>query len=125
MRILARTDSSQAMVVWLMALMALGAGALAWPHWQPLRAEHAWLILGLGAFGALGQYLITEAFRLGEASLLAPLEYTALAWGVLLDLAIWQVLPGAVTWIGAAIIVGSGLYLIRREGAAAKVATPP
>ena len=117
-RILARTDSSQQMVVWLMALMALGAGALAWPGWQPLRLEHAWLILGLGAFGALGQYLITEAFRLGEASLLAPLEYTALAWGVLLDLVVWGVLPGAVTWLGAAIIVGSGLYLIHREGRA-------
>ena len=105
--------------------MAVGAGLLAWPDWHPLRSEHGWLILGLGLAGALGQYLITEAFRLGEASLLAPLEYTALAWGVLLDLAIWGVLPGAVTWIGAAIIVASGLYLIRREGVAAKVATPP
>ena len=124
-RVLARTDSTQAMVVWLMALMAVGAGLLAGPGWVPLRMEHGWLILGLGLAGALGQYLITEAFRLGEASLLAPLEYTALAWGVMLDLAIWGVLPGAVTWIGAAIIVGSGLYLIRREGRAARVATPP
>ncbi len=124
-RILARTDSSQAMVVWLMALMALGAGLMAWPQWVPLRMEHAWLVLALGFAGALGQYLITEAFLLGEASLLAPLEYTALAWGVLLDLAIWGVLPDGVTWVGAAIIVGSGLYLIRREGRAAKVATPP
>ena len=124
-RILARTDSTQAMVVWLMALRAVGAGLLAWPQWVAIRMEHAWLLLGLGVAGALGQYLITEAFRLGEASLLAPLEYTALAWGVLLDLAIWQVLPGAVTWVRAAIIVASGLYLIRREGAAAKVATPP
>ena len=124
-RVLARTDSTQAMVVWLMALMAVGAGLLAWPGWQPIRAEHAWLILGLGLAGALGQYLITEAFRLGEASLLAPLEYTAIVWGVLLDLAIWGVLPGMATWIGAGIIVSSGLYLIRREGRAAKVATPP
>lgn len=124
-RVLARTDSTQAMVVWLMALMAVGAGLLAGPGWVPMRMEHGWLILGLGLAGALGQYLITEAFRLGEASLLAPLEYTALAWGVMLDLAIWGVLPGAVTWIGAAIIVGSGLYLIRREGRAARVATPP
>jgi len=124
-RILARSDSTQAMVVWLMALMALGAGLLAWPQWEPLRMEHAWLILGLGVAGAVGQYLITEAFRIGEASLLAPLEYTALAWGVLLDLAIWGVLPDAATWIGAAIIVGSGWYLIRREGRGAKVATPP
>ena len=124
-RVLARTDSTQAMVVWLMAMMAVGAGLLAWPEWRAIRVEDGWLILGLGLAGALGQYLITEAFRLGEASLLAPLEYTALVWGVLLDLAFWGVLPGMVTWAGAAIIVASGLYLIRREGVAAKVATPP
>lgn len=114
-RVLARTDSTQAMMVWLMVLMTVGAGALAWQDWVPLRAEHAWLIAGLGVAGSLGQYAVTEAFRLGEASLIAPLEYTALIWGVLLDLALWGVLPDAVTWAGAAIIVASGLYLLRRE----------
>jgi drug/metabolite transporter (DMT)-like permease len=114
-RWLARTDTSQAMVVWLLTLMALGAGAIAWPHWVPLRAEHAWLIVGVGLAGAVGQYTITEAFRMGEASLLAPLEYTALVWGVLFDLLLWHTLPDRITWLGAAIIVASGLYLLRRE----------
>jgi drug/metabolite transporter (DMT)-like permease len=114
-RVLARTDSTQAMVVWLMASMAVGAGALAAPGWVVLRGEHAWLIAGVGIAGALGQYAITEAFRFGEASLLAPLEYTALLWGVLLDVTLWGVLPDGITWIGAAIIVASGLYLLRRE----------
>uniref|UniRef100_UPI00319E9331 DMT family transporter n=1 Tax=Cognatiluteimonas lumbrici TaxID=2559601 RepID=UPI00319E9331 len=114
-RILARTDSTQSMVVWLMVFLALGAGALALPEWREIRGEHAWLVVGLGVAGALGQYLITEAFRLGEASLLAPLEYTALVWGVLLDVALWGVLPRPVTWLGAAIIIASGLYLFRRE----------
>ncbi len=114
-RVLARTDSTQAMMVWLMAMMAVGAGLLALPGWVALRMEDAWLIAGVGIGGALGQYAITEAFRLGEASAIAPLEYTALVWGVLLDLAVWGVLPDAVTWAGAAIIVGSGLYLLRRE----------
>lgn len=123
-RVLARTDSTQAMVVWLMALLALGAGALAWPQWVPLQAEHAWLIAGIGLAGALGQVAITEAFRLGEASLIAPLEYTALVWGVLLDLALWGVLPDAVTWLGAAIIVASGLYLLRRERVHAEAEHP-
>lgn len=123
-RVLARTDSTQAMVVWLMTLLALGAGALAWPQWVPIRAEHAWLIAGIGLAGALGQYAITEAFRLGEASLIAPLEYTALVWGVLLDLALWGVLPDAVTWLGAAIIVASGLYLLRRERVHAEAEHP-
>jgi drug/metabolite transporter (DMT)-like permease len=124
-RVLVRTDSTQAMVVWLMLLMALGAGVLALPEWRPIRAEHAWLIVVLGIAGALGQYLITEAFRLGEASLLAPLEYTALVWGVLWDATLWGVLPDGATWLGAAIIVASGLYLVRREGARARPTPPP
>jgi drug/metabolite transporter (DMT)-like permease len=124
-RVLARTDSTQAMVVWLMLLMAAGAGALALPEWRPLRAEHAWLVVALGVAGAFGQVLITEAFRLGEASLLAPLEYTALVWGVLWDATLWGVLPDGATWAGAAIIVASGLYLVRREGARATVSPPP
>ncbi|HUP92272.1 MAG TPA: DMT family transporter, partial [Solimonas sp.] len=73
------------------------------------------IIAGIGGAGMLGQYAITEAFSRGEASVIAPLEYTALAWGVGLDWALWKVLPDSITFVGAAIIVGSGLYLIRRE----------
>lgn len=122
-RVLARTDSTQSMMVWLLALMALGAGALAWPTWVPLRGADAWLIAGVGLAGALGQYAITEAFRLGEASLIAPLEYTALLWGVILDATFWGVLPDRVTWLGAAIIIASGLYLLHRERVRTSVAT--
>ncbi|MEG3790760.1 DMT family transporter [Lysobacter sp. CCNWLW3] len=114
-RLLARTDSTQSMMVWLMAMIAIGSGALAWPDWVAIRTADLWIILGVGIAGGLGQYAITEAFRLGEASLIAPLEYTALVWGVLLDLSLWGVLPDAITWLGAAIIVASGLYLLRRE----------
>jgi len=123
-RILARTDSTQSMMVWLMAMIALGAGALAWPEWVAIRREDLWLIAGIGVAGALGQYAITEAFRMGEASAIAPLEYTALVWGVLFDLTFWGVLPDAITWLGAAIIVASGLYLIRREKVHAEAEHP-
>jgi drug/metabolite transporter (DMT)-like permease len=114
-RILTRTDTIQSIMVWLLVMIAVGAGLLAWPEWQPIRADDAWTILGVGIAGAVGQYAITEAFRIGEASTIAPLEYTALVWGVLLDLGLWGVLPDAITWLGAAIIVASGLYLLRRE----------
>ncbi|MFZ5636057.1 MAG: DMT family transporter [Pseudomonadota bacterium] len=114
-RVLARTDSTQAMVVWLMTSIALGAGLLALPHWTPLRGEHFGLIAGIGLAGALAQYCVTEAFRHGEASSIAPLEYTALVWGVALDFSLWRVLPDGMTWVGAAIIVLSGLYLLHRE----------
>lgn len=114
-RVLARTDSSQAMVVWLLTSIAFGAGALAAPGWVPVAATDLWLIAGVGMAGALGQYFVTEAFRHGEASSIAPLEYTALLWGVLLDFGLWHVLPDGATWVGASIIVLSGLYLLHRE----------
>ncbi|MGV8923304.1 MAG: DMT family transporter [Thermomonas sp.] len=123
-RVLARTDSNQAMVFWMLAMLALGSGVLAWPGWVSLRMQDAWIIAGVGIAGSLGQYTITEAFRRGEASLIAPLEYTALVWGVALDLALWGVLPDAVTWLGAAIIIASGLYLLRRERVHAEAEHP-
>lgn len=123
-RLLARTDPTQAITLWLLALMALGAGALARPSWVPLRGEHAWIIAGIGMAGAIGQWAITEAFRLGEASLVAPLEYSALVWGLMLDLTLWGVLPDRMTWLGATIIIASGLYLLRRERVRAEAEHP-
>jgi drug/metabolite transporter (DMT)-like permease len=114
-RVLARTDSTQAMVSWLLVLLTVGSGAFALPGWVAIAPSDGWLIAGVGVAGALGQYTITEAFIRGEASALAPLEYTALAWSLLLDFTLWGVLPGASTWVGAAIIVASGLYLLRDE----------
>ena len=114
-RVLTRSDTTQSMVVWMLVLLGVGAAALAWPSWAPIR-QSDWAIVALvGAFGACGQILLTEAFRSGEASKIAPLEYTALLWSLGIDLALWGVLPDAVTWLGAAIIVCSGLYLVRRE----------
>ncbi len=114
-RVLGRTDSTQSMVVWLLAMLTLGSGVLALPAWTPIERGDWLIIAGVGVSGALGQVALTEAFRLGEASVIAPLEYTALAWGLGLDLFLWQVLPDTVTWIGATIIIFSGLYLMRRE----------
>ncbi|KAF1721854.1 EamA family transporter [Pseudoxanthomonas wuyuanensis] len=114
-RMLAQRDSTQALVFWFMVLLSLGACLLALPGWKPLAGSDIWVIAGVGVAGSLAQVALTEAFRRGEASLIAPLEYTALLWGVMLDVALWGVLPDGVTWIGAGIIVASGFYLLRRE----------
>ena len=123
-RMLAQRDSTQAMVFWFVVLLSLGAWLLALPAWKPLQPAHGWIIAGVGISGSLAQVALTEAFRRGEASLIAPLEYTALVWGVLLDVALWSVLPDGVTWIGAGIIVASGLYLLRREKVHVEVEHP-
>lgn len=114
-RLLSRTDSLESLILTMMVLVAIGAGILAAPGWVPVSGSHAWLLAALGVTGFLGQLAINDAFRHGQASAVAPFEYTALAWGVGLDWLVWQTLPGVHTWIGAAIIIGSGLYIVRRE----------
>ncbi|WP_439589928.1 DMT family transporter [Hydrogenophaga sp.] len=114
-RLASRTDSSESMVLSMMLFMALGAGALALPGWVSIHRADAPLLLALAITGFCGQLAITEAFRHGQASAVAPFEYSALAWGLGLDWLIWHTLPSSHTWLGAAIIIGSGLYLVRRE----------
>ncbi|MES3024393.1 MAG: DMT family transporter [Pseudomonadota bacterium] len=114
-RIMSGTERSEHMVFWLMLLMALAGSVLAAPDWVALRAADALLLCALAVTGFIGQLAITEAFRLGEASSVAPFEYSALAWGVALDWLLWQTLPDHYTLLGAAIIIGSGIYLVRHE----------
>jgi drug/metabolite transporter (DMT)-like permease len=114
-RILSRTDTTESMVFWFSALLSVCAGLLAIPAWVPLLAEHWLLFVGIGVTGATGQHFITEAFRRAPAAVVAPFEYTALLWGVVLDLVIWGVLPGSVTLAGGAIVISAGLYLLSRE----------
>ena len=123
-RLLTRRDSVQAMVLWFIVLLSLGASLMAAPRWVPLQAGDGWVIAGVGVSGSLAQMALTEAFRRGEASLISPLEYSALVWAMCLDLALWGVLPDGVTWIGAGIIVASGFYLLRRERVHAEAEHP-
>lgn len=114
-RILSRSDASESMVFWLMIMMAAGGVALSWHEWVAIRREDWLLLAGLSVSGFLGQLAITEAFRSGKASSVAPFEYSALAWGMGLDWLLWRTLPDEYTLLGAAIIIASGIYLVRKE----------
>src|SRR6218665_18687 len=114
-RMLTRTDPSSSLVFWTTTMLALGAGLLAWPQWVGVTWTHWPLLAGLAVTGFLGQLAITEAFRHGQVSVVAPFEYTAIAWGVGLDWLLWQAVPGYSTLLGAVIVIGSGLYLVRQE----------
>lgn len=123
-RIVVRTDSVESQLFWLMAMVALGAGALAAPQWVAVRMDDGWILLAVAITGFLGQLAITQAFRFGEASAIAPFEYTALAWGLLIDWSLWNTLPDAWMLVGAGIIVASGVYLVRHEAVHAESEHP-
>jgi drug/metabolite transporter (DMT)-like permease len=114
-KIVGRTDSTQSMMFWLTAMMAVGSSALALPGWQPISEDHYLIIAGVALTGAIGQWGVTEAFRRAPAASVAPLEYSGLAWVIAIDFAIWSVVPGWRTLAGAAVIIASGLFLLRFE----------
>jgi len=79
-----------------------------------------WLLLmWLGMLGAVGHFFMIKAFEKAPASLLAPFSYASLIWATLLGFFLFGDLPDAWTIFGAAIIISSGLYLVRRESGAA------
>ena len=114
-RVLQPTETSAATVFWPLCLTSIFAGILASSIWVPVLWDHWYWIVIIGVSGALGQHFFTEAFRLAAPSVVAPLEYTALAWGMLFDWLLWMTAPSSRMLIGAAIIVASGLYVIHRE----------
>ncbi len=74
------------------------------------------LMMSCGVVAALGLTLLTQAYRIAEASVVTPFEYTGLIWSVLYGWIIWGDWPDVTGWIGITIIVGAGLYVLWREG---------
>jgi len=83
--------------------------------WQKPESGHLLLMILSGLCVGLGGYLLSQGYRVAQASMVAPFEYAALPWGVAAGFVIWGEVPGTTTWIGIALIVGGGLYVLSRE----------
>jgi RarD protein len=114
-RRLTQTDSSESMIFSFLVVVAVACLALAWPGWVEVQARDWLLLAAIGIFGAIAQHCITDAFRYASASTLAPMEYTALVYGLIIDWTIWSSTPTAVVLTGGLLIVAAGLYVVRRE----------
>ena len=82
--------------------------------------------LSLGAavaFGVIGYYLIVTAMRMGEASAIMPFRYTRLLFSIILGAWIFGESPDALTYLGSALIIASGLYTFLRERKLARAMT--
>jgi len=98
------------------------------PAWVEPDAIDWGLLLLVGVWGTIGAYAVIHAYRRGEASMLAPIEYTALIWSIVFDLILFQLTPVPAVLIGAAIIIAANIYVAHREhqlGKAPPPALPP
>lgn len=93
------------------------AGLLLTPlNWQPLAsASDVALLFLLGIVATAAHMLITRALKLAAASVVAPQQYSLLVWGVLLGFIVFGDVPATGMLVGAALIVSSGLFIMRTE----------
>ena len=94
-------------------LIALWPAMAGW-HMPDLR--EALLLLGVAFFGIIAQACVLRAYRLGEASYIAPLSYIRLIFAGLLGVVFFAEYPDIATWIGAAVIIAAAFYTARRTG---------
>lgn len=101
-----------------------------WPTLDPVMPQGwAWLwLFGVGFWAAVSHMCMTMALKFAPASTLAPIHYLEILPAILLGYLVFGDFPNTLTWIGIAIIVGSGLYIIHREqqvAARTRAALPP
>ncbi len=99
----------------LLAGVVLGA-PVAFAHWVWPDGLGQWtLLLGLGAFGGLGHYLLILAYRLAPASSVSPFLYFQLLSMVGLGYLVFGDVPDQWTLMGSSVVIASGIYLVHRE----------
>jgi drug/metabolite transporter (DMT)-like permease len=132
-RRLSRTDSDQATIMFY-SIAAVGFSGLlilanefagrpmgvlwVWPD----AIDWLWLV-AVGLTGGLGQILVTRAWRLAPAAVLAPFDYVAIVFALGYGWLFWREVPTPWLWFGLPLIIGSGLYILHRERVRARERT--
>lgn len=119
-RKLSRTDHAASITFYFTITGSVVGGLWTWMvGWVEPTATDWALFIAVGLLGAFAQYFMTLAFRHAEVTVIAPLEYGSIVWTSILGYLVWSEVPDLRTWIGAAVIIGSGLYMLRREATVA------
>ncbi len=110
-----KTEGTQTTVLWF-SLLSMAATGLLMPVFGQAHSGGTWLLLlALGAVGGFSQICLTASLRYAPVPAVVPFDYTSLLWAVLLGWLVFADAPASTTWLGAAIIIASGLYTLYRE----------
>jgi drug/metabolite transporter (DMT)-like permease len=114
-RQIGRTEGTQTTVLWF-SLISLAVVGVMMPFYGGAHTGREWLILAaLGGFGGVAQLFLTASLRYAPVPVVVPFDYTQLLWAVLLGWLVFADRPPSTTWLGALIIIASGLYTVWRE----------
>jgi len=108
-------DSPMTIVFYYLTISTLVGAVPTFFVWTtPNLEQFAWLAL-TGVLYVAGQGFITLGFRAGEATAIAPFDYIRLLYAIIFDITLFAVFPDAWTILGALVIIGSTLYVARRQ----------
>ena len=114
-RRLTQSETTSSIVFYFSLVTAL-AGALTLPFaWHAPTASELAMLISMGIFGGIAHILLTESYRHASASVVAPFDYSAMLWALLLGYWLFGELPSALVYVGGAIVAGAGLFVIWRE----------
>ena len=115
LRQLGRTEPALTTVFWFFTMSAIPL-AVVMPWFAQSHPPVVWMLLAaMGIVGGLGQVALTLSLQYAPVSTVAPVDYASLIWSTLFGVWLFAEMPTAWTWIGAPIIVASGLYIVWRE----------
>ena len=120
-RLLSRTESTHTIMSYQATGVALVMFIPALITWQSMTPYLWFLVVILAVTSYVGQRLNVVAYTLGEASMLASLDYTRLIYAVILGFFLFDQLPGMSTMVGAVIIVAAAVFTVQRESRRKKV----
>lgn len=118
-RLGAAGERNATIVLWYSLGSLVIALVLAVPVWVAPAPRDAALLLAAGLVTAAAQWLMTEGYRGGEATTVAPFEYGAIVHATLLGALLWGEMPDRWSFAGVAVLIAAGLYIWRRETRAA------
>lgn len=101
--------------VWTLIGTVIVNGIITALNFTPIPPAHLGIFLMAGLFLAAGMIFTSLGFRMAPAAAVSPILYTEMIWALIFGLIIFGDIPGPWTMLGAAIIIGSGLYLIMAE----------
>lgn len=115
LRQIGRTESAGTTVFWF-SVLSLPPLGIAYAFQLQAHDWVTWAILGgIGVIGGVGQLALTASLRFASVSAVVPMDYSSLIWATLYGWLIFGVWPTPYTWLGAPVIVASGLYIVWRE----------
>jgi len=114
-RLLSRTESPSTIMFYQSFGVALVMLIPAVLFWKAPTLQEWFLLISIGIVSYFGQIANIYAYKWGEASLLASLDYSRLLYATLFGYLLFQELPDTYTWIGAAVIIFASVFMIYRE----------